>query len=81
MSEKETKTSRAVFAVRGADCVMCALAIEKQVKKVEGVKDVKSAIMLNEVFVDYDESKVNISEINEAIRKTGYSNHLVRKTP
>lgn len=74
------KTKRAVFAVRGADCVTCALAVEKQVKKVKGVKDVKSALMLNEVFVDYDESTVDVSRITEAIRETGYGNHLIRKT-
>ena len=79
MSEKRPKTSRAVFAVRSADCVTCALAIEKQVKKVEGVLDVRSAVMLNEVFVEYDETKVGIPKITEAIRRTGYSNHLVRK--
>ena len=77
--EKSKKPSRAVFAVRGASCVTCSLAIEKQVKKVAGVEDVKSAIMLNEVFVDYDASKVDVERIMEAIRKTGYSNNLVRK--
>ena len=78
MSETRPKACRAVFAVRNADCVTCALAIEKQVKKVEGVVDVKSAIMLNEVFVDYDETRVDVRKIMEAIRRTGYSNHLVR---
>ena len=58
----------------------CALAIEKQVKKLDGVKDVKASTMLNEVFVDYDETKVDPAKITEAIRRTGYSNYLVRKT-
>jgi P-type Cu+ transporter len=79
MSMKGGKTSRAVFAVRGASCVSCALAIEKQIMRVEGVEGVKSSIMLNEVFVDYDVSKVGIKEITEAIRRTGYSNNLIRK--
>ena len=79
MSDEQRKASRAVFAVHGADCVTCALAIEKQVRKVAGVKDVRAAIMLNEVFVDFDESKVDVTKITEAIRRAGYSNHLVRK--
>lgn len=80
MSEPSQKrTKRAVFAVRGADCATCALAIEKQVKKLEGVKDVKSAVMLNEIFVDYDEAVVDASRITDAIRKTGYGNHLARR--
>ncbi len=79
MSEKGEKARRAVFAVRDMDCVTCALAIEKQVKKIEGVKNVGTAVMLNKVFIDYDESKVALSEITKAIDKSGYSNHLVRK--
>ena len=81
MSERtEKKSARAVLTVRGASCVTCALAIERQVKRVEGVEDVKSSIMLNEVFVDFDPSKTDVSRITEAIRKTGYSNSLVRKS-
>jgi copper chaperone CopZ len=80
LSEKRAKPSRAVFAVRGADCVTCALAIEKQVKKLEGVVDVRSSIMLNQVFVDYDESRVDAAGIDKAIRRTGYSNYLIRKS-
>ena len=78
MDEKE-KTSRAVFTVRDIDCATCAFAIEKQVKKVEGVKSVGTALMLNKVFIDYDESRTSISEIMKAVDKTGYSNYLVRK--
>ncbi len=76
---KEEKAKRAIFSVRGMDCVTCALAIEKQVRKVDGIMDVKSAVMLNEVFVDYDDSKVDLSKVMEVIKRTGYANHLVRK--
>jgi P-type Cu+ transporter len=80
MKEKDRgKMTKAVFAVRGVDCVTCALAIEKQLRRVEGVKDVKSAIMLNEVFVYYDDAETNQEEIAEGIRKSGYAGHMVRK--
>ncbi|MGD0330641.1 MAG: heavy metal-associated domain-containing protein [Nitrososphaeria archaeon] len=61
------------------DCATCALAIEKQVKKICGVKGVGTALMLDKIFVEYDESKTNISEIMKVIDKMGYSNYLVRK--
>jgi copper chaperone CopZ len=32
--------------------------------------------MLNKIFVDYDESKVGISEIRKAIKEAGYSNYV-----
>lgn len=76
----QKKTARAVFAVKGANCVTCGLAIEKQIGKVGGVKDVKSSIMLNQVYVDYDESKVDLETIMKAIGRTGYSNNLIRKS-
>jgi P-type Cu+ transporter len=76
---EEKRMRRAVFAVRDIDCATCALAIEKRVKKIEGVKSVGTALLLNRVFIDYDESKATLSEITEAIDEAGYSNYLVRR--
>ncbi|MDG6990261.1 MAG: heavy-metal-associated domain-containing protein [Nitrososphaerota archaeon] len=73
------KPARAVYSVRGASCVTCALAIEKQVAALDGVETVRSSIMLNQVFVDYDPTKLGPEKIAEAIKRTGYSNNLVRK--
>jgi copper chaperone CopZ len=55
------------------------VGIDKEVEKVKGVKNVQTAVMLNEVFIDYDESEVQFSEITKAIEKAGYSNYLIRK--
>jgi P-type Cu+ transporter len=80
MSAKERKNiTRAVFAVSGIDCVTCGLAIRKKVKKMGGVEEVEVSPMLNKVFIDYDESKVSISEIRKAIAKTGYASYLTRR--
>jgi len=70
------ESARVVFAVREIDCTTCSLAIQKQVKKLDGVKDVKTSVMLNKVFVDYDPSKIDISTIRKAVDKTGYSSYL-----
>ena len=74
------RTKRAVFAVRGMSCATCALGIEKRLGKVEGVEGVSAAVMLNQVYVDYDEAKIDADEVTEEIRKAGYANHLVRKS-
>lgn len=63
------------------ECSTCALGVEKRLGKVEGVKSVRAAIMLNEVFVDYDEAKLDAERVTEEIRKAGYANHLVRRSP
>lgn len=77
MSEnKGSSTKRAVFSVTSMDCVTCALAIGKKLRKLDGIKEVGSAVMLNKIFVDYDDSKVNIREIKRAIKDSGYSNYV-----
>jgi Cu+-exporting ATPase len=76
---QDKKLARTVFTVRYIDCATCALAIEKHVKKVNGVKDVRTAVMLNRILIDYDESEADTSEIKKAIGKAGYSNYLVRR--
>ena len=79
MSDKnEGKSKRAVFSVRDIECATCARAMERKLRKVDGIEKVGSAIMLNKVFVDYDESKVSIARIQDAIRDAGYANHMTR---
>jgi Cu+-exporting ATPase len=74
--KKKTEKSRLIVSVTGMDCTTCALAIEKQVKKMEGIDDVKTAIMLNKIFIDYDPSLVDSTAIRKAIDKTGYKSYM-----
>ena len=81
LAEREAKKekaekSRMVVSVRNISCVTCGLAIEKQVKKIKGVEDVKTAVMLNKVFVDFDPKLVDSDTIRNAIDKTGYKSYM-----
>jgi copper chaperone CopZ len=49
------------------------------VKKIDGVREVGTALMLNKIIIDYDESKTSVSEIMKTIDRAGYSNYLVSK--
>lgn len=73
---KKEEKSRVIVSVTGMDCATCAFAIEKQVKKLKGVKDVKAAIMLNKVFIDYDPKSIDSATIRKAIDKTGYKSYM-----
>jgi len=75
-AEKKAEKNRVIVSVTGMNCATCALAIEKQVKKVKGVKDVKTAMMLNKVFIDYDPNFVDSTTIRKAIDKTGYKSYM-----
>jgi copper chaperone CopZ len=46
------------------------------VKKLDGVKGVRTAVMLNKVFVDFDPSKVDLDKIKKAVDRTGYGTYL-----
>jgi Cu+-exporting ATPase len=74
--EKKTEKSRLVVSVTGMDCATCTFAIEKQVKKIKGIDDVKAAIMLNKVFIDYDPNIVDSVTIRKAIDKTGFKSYV-----
>jgi Cu+-exporting ATPase len=76
MKGEKAGKSRIVVSVKDISCVTCGLAIEKQVKKIKGVEDVKTAVMLNKVFIDYDPKLVDSSTIRKAIDKTGYKSYM-----
>jgi Cu+-exporting ATPase len=62
--------------VKEISCTACAQAIEKQVKNMSGKEDVRTAIMLNKVFIDYDPKLVSLVDIRRAIDKTGFKTYM-----
>ena len=59
------------FQIIGMDCASCAAAIERAVKKINGVKDANVNYASEKLFVDF-EKEINDQEIKEAVKKTGY---------
>ena len=76
---KTTEKARIVVSVREINCTVCATAIQKQVMKITGIEDVKTAVMLNKVFIDYNPKLVDSSEIRKAIDKTGFKSYMTVK--
>jgi len=74
--EKKAEKARVVVSVKEISCTVCAQAIEKQVKKMNGIEDVRTAIMLNKVFIDYDPKKVDLAAIRKAIDRTGFKSYM-----
>jgi Cu+-exporting ATPase len=74
--EDRAERARVVVSVTRISCATCARAIEKQVGKMEGIKDVKTAVMLNKVFIDYDPKLIDSGTIRKAIDKTGYKSYM-----
>ena len=74
--EKTHEKARIVVSVKEISCTVCAAAIQKQVMKLDGVDDVKTAVMLNKVFIDYDPKLVDSSSIRRAIDRTGFKSYM-----
>jgi copper chaperone CopZ len=74
--EKTHEKARIVVSVKEISCTVCAAAIQKQVMKLNGVDDVKTAVMLNEVFIDYDPKLVDSLSIRKAIDRTGFKSYM-----
>ena len=59
--------------VGGMHCDMCEKSIEKGVNQLAGIEYVKASLNDSTAMVKFDASKTNVSEIEKAIEKRGYS--------
>ena len=60
-----------IFAVSGMKCVHCKANVENALKALNGVASAEANLEDANVIVEYDESKVNPSEIKEAVDNSG----------
>jgi Cu+-exporting ATPase len=60
------------YNISGMTCSACSLAVEKSIKKIDGVTDISVNLLQNNMNVTFDESKVNESDIIKAVEKAGY---------
>lgn len=58
--------------VKGMSCNHCVNAIEKAVGNIDGVSYVEVDLSENQVTVSYDDLRVSIDKLKEAIEDQGY---------
>lgn len=66
------KVCRKVLQVEGMTCGACELKIEKNLKKLEGVLEVKAIFSSSNVYVTYDVEQIRLDGIIEAVEKLDY---------
>lgn len=59
--------------IGGMHCDMCVASIFKGINELEGVSAVAVSLSDSSAVVSYDVSKLDLSEIEKAIEKRGYS--------
>ena len=60
------------LTVKNMDCGGCLDLVEEAVRKLLGVISAKVDLKTSEISLEYDERKVSLSDIREAIEKTGF---------
>ena len=60
------------LTAKNMDCGGCLDLVEEAVRKLLGVISAKVDLKTSEISLEYDESKVSLSDIREAIEKTGF---------
>lgn len=60
------------FDIMGMSCSACSAAVERTIRKMEGVAAVEVNLLANNMQVEYDEAKVSAQQMVAAIEKIGY---------
>ncbi|MDR0879777.1 MAG: heavy metal translocating P-type ATPase [Clostridioides sp.] len=76
MSKNITET----YTVTGMMCQACAKAVERSVRKLDGVEDQSVNIVTEKLKIEYDPDKVEFENIKSAIEKAGYGVLIQEKT-
>lgn len=70
------KVETVEFKCAGMHCSGCEESITTEVKKVEGIKDIKADAKGKIVTVSFDANKTNKDNISKAINKAGYDTEI-----
>lgn len=69
---KEEKNKEVIIPIGGMTCASCVKAVERAVKKIEGVNNVQVNLATEKAAIDYIPSKVKLYEIKASIEKAGF---------
>ena len=67
------------FNVGGMTCAACQSHVEKAVKGLDGIENVNVNLLQNTMDVTFNEAKCPITNIEDAVKKAGYSISLPKE--
>lgn len=71
-SQNKKLSKKVDMKIEGMTCQSCAKAVEKAVKKIDGIKTINVNIATDKATIEYDSSKVKPYQVKVAIEKVGY---------
>lgn len=60
------------LGITGMTCASCAKAVERSVRKVDGISTANINIATEKLTVEFDDTKTDIEKIKESVTKVGY---------
>ncbi len=70
---EETGNNRQIaLEIEGMTCASCVAAVEKSVKKLDGVDSVSVNLMTEKAEISYNPGAVKINDVKKAVEKVGY---------
>ncbi|MFY4786361.1 heavy metal translocating P-type ATPase [Aliarcobacter butzleri] len=65
------------FDIKGMTCSACSTAVDRNVKKLEGINEVNVNLLNNSMIVKYDENILNNETIIKKVQDAGYEAFLI----
>ncbi len=75
-AEPEHTTSKVSIPVSGMTCAACQARVQRVLERTEGVAEATVSLMTNSATVRFDPAVIELPELVERIRKTGYGAEL-----
>lgn len=70
--EDEIEIREVIIPIEGMSCSACSAAVEREIKKLDGINEASVNFATEKASVKYNPYKTRISEIKSAIEKAGY---------
>jgi len=64
--------TKITISVGGMSCAACSAAVERSIKRLDGIKEATVNIATNKAVVIYDSDIIKLSDIKNAIKKAGF---------
>ena len=71
--DEASQHGKMTLDIAGMHCASCAMNLEGSLKKVEGVSKAAVNFATEKAYVEYDTSKVAMSDLERAVTKAGFS--------
>lgn len=72
IKKNEASGGKAILSITGMTCAACSARIEKKLSRLEGVKAANVNLTTEKATVEYDPSKVKVSDLVKAVKDLGY---------